>query len=250
VVVVWGAVGLVVGGVLNVLISRLPYWGGPLTAPLRCHTCGHQLSWVEVLPIAGYALQRGSCRYCGKSISSRFPLVEVASALLFVLAYLRFGPGTQLVVSSFFIAVLILVFVIDMRHRLILNVVTYPVAVIALVLSAVMPGASLVSSLAGAALYGGFFMVMFLLAVLIYRRGDALGLGDVKLAVVIGLMTGFQLTVVALLAGVFLGGVSAVFALIRGRSNKDVMPYGTALSVGAILTILYGQQIMAWYLRT
>lgn len=245
---IWGFVGLLVGSLLNVLISRLPMTrGGQVAAPLHCHTCGRQLSIGDALPLLGFLSQRGRCRYCGKPISLRFPLVEITTAILFFLAFQRFGPSLPAVIASLYLAVLVLVFVIDMRHRLILNVVTYPTAIVALALSPLMPGLSVPLSLLGAAVYGGMFAVLYVLATLIYRRMDALGLGDVKLAVVIGLMTGFPMAIVAMAIGILLGGAFAIFALLRGRSSGDVMPYGTALSIGAMLTILYGPNIVRWY---
>lgn len=244
----WGGLGLLVGGLLNILISRLPYKDGLLATPLHCHTCEHPLGPGEVFPLLGFALQRGRCRFCQQPISWRFPLVEVATAVLFAFSYLRFDFGRDLLVVSFYLAVLVVVFFVDQQHRLILNVVTYPVAVLSLVLAAVPPGPGVNSALFGALFYGGFFVLLYLVSVLVYRRVDALGMGDVKLAVVIGLMTGLPLALVALLAGVLLGAVAAVAVLVTGRSAKSAMPYGTALSVGAMLAILYGDAILAWYL--
>lgn len=246
--VLWGALGLVAGGVVNVLISRLPYWGGSLAAPLHCHVCGHRLAVLDFLPLLGFARQRGRCRYCGKPISARFPLVELSTALLFALAYQRFGFAPQLLVASLYLAALVLVFVIDWRHRLILNVVTYPLILICLVLAALTSWPPLPAAVLGAATYGGFFAVLYVLAALIYRRDDALGMGDVKLAVVIGLMTGLPRSLVAMIAGIALGSLAAAAVLVAGRSGKSVMPYGTSLGVGAMLAILYGDLIVAWYM--
>lgn len=245
---VWGGLGLLVGGLLNILISRLPYQGGLLSLPLRCHTCGHPLSVADFFPVLGFALQRGRCRYCGQAISLRFPLVEAATGVLFALAYLRFGFGRDLLVVSLYLAVLVVVFVIDQRHRLILNVVTYPMAAVALALAAIPPGPGPDRALSGALVYGGFFVLLYAVAALLYRRPDALGMGDVKLAVVIGLMTGLPLAVVAMLLGVLLGALAALAVLAGGRSARAAMPYGTALSVGAMLALLYGDAILEWYL--
>ena len=244
----WGVLGLVVGGILNVLISRLPYWGGLLAAPLHCHYCQEPLRLTDAVPLWGYAGQRGRCRQCGHTLSPRFPLVELVTAALFGLAYHRFGLTLETVVFSFYLAVLVIIFTIDLEHRLILNVVTYPVALVSLGLAALLPGVGLGAALSGALAYGGFFVLLYVLSVLMYRRADALGLGDVKLAIVIGLMTGLPLSLVALLAGVLLGALSALVVLLGGRSARSAMPYGTSLSVGAMLAILYGDQILRWYI--
>ncbi|MHB1132276.1 MAG: prepilin peptidase [Chloroflexota bacterium] len=246
--VLWGLFGLLAGGLLNVLITRLPLRGGLLAAPLHCHNCRKPLTLWDTMPLAGYLAQRGHCRLCGAPLSRRFPVVELATALLFGLAFLRFGASQALFIYSFYLALLVLVFAIDWRHRLILNVVTLPAAVLALALSAVAPGTSVLSSLLGAAAYGGTFVLLYLLALIMYRRGDALGQGDVKLAIVIGLMLGLPRAVVALMLGVTLGALAAGAALLAGRPGKEAMPYGTSLSAAAMVAVLYGDLIVNWYL--
>jgi leader peptidase (prepilin peptidase)/N-methyltransferase len=246
--ILWGLLGLVVGAILNIVISRLPRRGGSFAAPLHCHECGRPLAIVDVLPLAGYLAQHGHCRYCGAVLSLRFPLVEMATALMYALAFWRFGFGVTLLTNSLYLAVLVVVFAIDWRHRLILNVVTYPIAGACLLLSLVTPGTSLQSSLLGAAVYGGTFVLFYLLAVAIYRRGDALGLGDVKLAVVLGLMLGLPRAIVAMCLGVLLGALAAAWALFAGRSGKEAIPYGTSLSAAGMFALLYGDILVAWYL--
>ena len=117
-----------------------------------------------------------------------------------------------------------------------------------LVLAALTAWPPLAAAVLGAATYGGFFAVLYLLAALIYRRDDALGMGDVKLAVVIGLMTGLPRSLVAMIAGIALGSVAAAAVMAMGRSGRSVMPYGTSLSVGAMLAILYGDLVIDWYM--
>jgi leader peptidase (prepilin peptidase)/N-methyltransferase len=247
-VVLWGLVGTLVGGLLNVLITRLPLRGGLWAAPLRCHHCREPLAVWDTLPVLGYLAQRGRCRLCGAPLSPRFLIVELATTLLFGLAFLRFGATSALFIYSFYLTLLVLIFAIDWQHRLILNVVTFPAAALALALSTVAPGTSLLSSLLGAAAYGGSFVLLYLLAVVLYRRGDALGQGDVKLAIVIGLMLGLPRALVALMLGVLLGALAAIAALLAGRGGKEAMPYGTSLSAAAMVAVLYGDLIVNWYL--
>lgn len=167
---------------------------------------------------------------------------------MYALAFWRFGFGLALLTNSLYLAVLILVFAIDWRHRLILNVVTYPTSAVCLLLSLVTPGISLQSSLLGAAVYGGTFVLFYLLAVALYRRGDALGLGDVKLAVMLGLMLGLPRAIVAMFLGVLVGAMAAAGALLAGRSGKDAMPYGTSLSAAGMFALVFGDLLVAWYL--
>ncbi len=238
-IVGWGLLGLGAGWLINLLASRLPWPGTLWRLPLRCHTCQQTLNWRDILPLLGYVGQRGRCHFCGLPISRRFPSTELVMAALFAGAAWRADSPAATAVLAFFISVLVLVFVIDARHRLILNRVTYPAALAALLIS-FMPVSSVtpVSALLGAALYGGVFALLYLLALLLYRRADALGLGDVKLAVVIGLMTGYPLAITALAAGVLLGGLVAVLALLAGHARTVALPYGTSLSAAAIAVLI------------
>lgn len=244
----WGLLGLAVGWVLNVLVTRLPRGGSLLAAPLHCHSCGKPLSFWDAAPLVGFLAQRGRCCYCGANLSWRFPAVEIATALLYALACLRYGLGLELAVYSLYLAILVVIFAIDWRHRLILNVVTYPTAILCLALAVVTPGSSLVSSLLGAAAYGGTFVLLYLFAVVIYRRGDALGMGDVKLAIVVGLMVGLPRAIVAMVLGILLGALAGAAALLAGRSGKEPIPYGTSLSLAAAFAILYGDLLVNWYI--
>ncbi len=162
--------------------------------------------------------------------------VEVATAVAFGLLFLRFGPNPRLLLYSLYGSILIVVLFIDWQHRLILNRVTYPSLLLALVLTPALTPVGPTMALLGAAVGGVVFALVFGVGYLAYRRA-AMALGDVKLAAVLGAMTGFPGVVPALLLGTFVGAAAstAVLATRRG-SRHDYMPYGPALCLGTFIS--------------
>jgi leader peptidase (prepilin peptidase)/N-methyltransferase len=262
--VIFTLFGVSIGSFLNVCIDRLPVGGSLLHPPSRCDSCGRRLTFYENVPVISYLALGGRCRTCGARIPRRVLLVEVLTGLLFLVAFLRFGLTPAFGVTAFWSCVFIVIIFIDKEHQLILNKVTYPAAVVAvllLVADAVFPQAGLLANLrtfghgtlfpvnavVSGLLGGGIFFFFFVIVFLINPRG--LGIGDLKLAALIGLVTGFPLVFVAMFVGIVLGGVVAVaLVLISKKGRKDVMPYGVFLGVGPIIALLWGAAIMRWYL--
>jgi leader peptidase (prepilin peptidase)/N-methyltransferase len=230
-----------------------------LSPPSHCDACQRRLSLVDLVPLLSYLWLRGRCRYCGARIPPRVPLVELLTGAVFFLSFWYFGLTASFGITAFWCCVFIVIIFIDWEHKLILNKVTYPMAVLALVLLAIdffspvslVPGdlaflpASqpvILSGVIGGAVGLGFFLLVFL----INPRG--MGAGDVKLACLIGLVTGWPLVIVALLIGILLGGLAAVVLLsLRLKGRKDIIPYGTFLAIGPIITMFWGMDILRWY---
>ncbi|MBI2862283.1 MAG: prepilin peptidase, partial [Chloroflexi bacterium] len=148
---------------------------------------------------------------------------------------------------TFYTFVLLLVFFIDLEQRLILNEVVLIAGLAALLLSPFIPGLTWLRALLGGLSYGGVFALLYLLAWALYRRDDALGLGDVKLSILLGLMTGIPRVWVALSLAVLLGALVGLGLLLAGRGARAFMPYGTSMAVGAFLALLWGEELWNWY---
>lgn len=210
------------------------------------------------MPVFSYLWLRGRCRYCGARITRRVPLVEVLGGILFFLAFWCFGLSVQFAITAFWGCIFLVIMFIDWEHKLILNKITYPAAVVALIILAVdsilpdpgilsnlrfLPEPSILSGVIGGAIGFTFFFIVFL----INPRG--MGMGDIKLAALIGLVTGFPLVIVALFTGIITGGLVAVLLLLlKIKGRKDVIPYGTFLALGPMVTLLWGNDILGWYL--
>ncbi len=255
--VVFALLGTAVGSFLNVCIDRLPIGRSLVYPPSHCDACQHRLSPKDLIPVFSYLWLRRRCRYCQVPISQRIFWVELGSGLLFAFTYWHYGLSPELAVATLYCYLFLVIGVIDLEHKLILNKITYPAAAAALIVLAIdsflpepgifrnlifVPEISILSGVIG----GGIGLGIFLLIVLISRGG--MGWGDVKLAALIGLVTGLPLVFVALLMGVVLGGlVAGILLLLRIKKRKEPIPFGPFLSLATIATLLWGASILNWY---
>ena len=255
--------GIAIGSFINVCIDRLPSGKSLIHLPSHCDSCQHRINMMDLIPLLSYIWLRGRCRHCHTRIPLRNPLVELLSGGLFFLAFWRFILSSEphnypaLAITAFWCCVFLVIMFIDWEHKLILNKMTYPLAVVALVIlgiDSITPGSSILGNLAfipptsilSGIIAGVIGITFFLIIFLINPRG--MGMGDVKLAGLIGLVTGLPLVTVALLIGIIIGGLAAIVMLsLRLKGRKDVIPYGTFLAMGPIITLFWGLDIFHWY---
>ena len=231
--------GLVAGFAVNVIATRLAA-NRPMLGALRCTRAPHSIGASQAFPVLGYVMQRGRCSTCGKELSLAFPLTELATAALFVLLYALEGLGLAYFFHAAYVTILMIVLVVDWKHRDIYLSVIGVGWLLAIIGSFVLPGMGLVSALIGAGVAGGFFFVAYIAARLIFRHiEEPLGLGDVYLALMMGLMLGFPNIVGALVVGPLIAGAVAILLLVTRRTKMgDFMPYGVSLCVAAIVFLL------------
>lgn len=238
--------GLVVGSFLNVCIYRLPRNESVVSPGSRCASCGYALRWFDNVPLLSYAALGGRCRRCRAPISIRYPIVELVTSVVFVAHYLTLGPDILLVPRLLFACSLIVLFAIDLDHRLLPNVITIPGVVVGFLFSLlVAPGP--VSSLIGILVGGG---VLWLIGEAYYRYSgqEGMGGGDVKMLAMVGAFLGWELTLVTLVLSSVLGSLVGVAVLATRRGGmKYALPYGTFLALGALVASLVGRQIVTWY---
>lgn len=247
-IVIFGILGTVIGSFLNVVIDRLPADKSIVYPPSSCDACQHRLSWPDLFPVFSYLFLRGRCRYCKAKIPQRVFWVELGTGLLIAFLFWRFGWQPILAVSIVYSSVLIAIAIIDMKHQLILNKIVYPFLLIALVVNFFIPNLFSWHNLLFGLLGGAVGFLILFLPALIYRKG--MGWGDVKMAGLIGLMTGFPNVIVAVFGGILLGGIIAILLLLFKKKNrKEGIPFGPYLSIGTIIALLCGTQIIHWYLH-
>jgi len=250
--------GAIIGSFLNVVILRLPE-GQSLNGRSHCVKCHHLLGAFDLIPLVSFVFLKGHCRYCGVKISPRYFIVELVCGLLFAAAFYSIRPAdfsaaVLLLKYWLVLAALLAVFVIDFEHFLILDCIVFPAAGAALILNFVLDlslhikllslGSNLVSGLLGAAvLWLLFYAVWF------FSSGKWLGFGDVKLAILLGLILGWPLVLVGFMIAVIIGGaVSALLLAFFGKTLKSQIPFGTFLAIGAVLALFYGDKLLNWYL--
>ncbi len=239
--------GLAVGSFLNVVVHRLPL-GESLSHPgSRCPACGHEVRARDNIPVLSWLLLRGRCRDCGAPISPRYPLLEAATAVLWVAVVVAlWDDAAAIALGIVLVTLMVAVVPIDLEHRLILNKLTYPAAALAVVLGLVLDPGFVPEQLIAGAAAGGFFLI----AALAYPQG--MGLGDVKLATVMGLYLGRAVApaiFIALITGVLVG-VVVIARLGSERGRKVKVPFGPFLALGSVVAIFAGDALVDSYVDT
>ncbi len=243
-ILLYAVLGLAISSFLNVCIDRLPERASIVSPPSHCPACGRRLTPLDLIPLVSYLFLRGRCRNCGAPIPRRVLLVEAMTGLLFVLLWYRYGPSLQWLLATLYTCFFIVVFFIDLEHHLVLNRVIYPAIAVALLAIPLTPDHDAAELLGGGAIgFGLLFLIAF-----IYPAG--MGMGDVKLATFIGLVVGFPSVFAALLISFVAGGLVGGGLLLTGlKGRKDAIPFAPFLVAGGMVAMLYGQQIIDWYVR-
>ena len=247
VVFAFALAGLMIGSFLNVCIYRLPKRGSIVWPASHCTACNLPLAWFENIPVLSWLVLRGRCRTCGARISAVYPLVELTTSVVFAGAAIIYGLSPLLFVRLAFACALIVLFVIDLQHRILPNVITLPGIAAGFVASVFLPPGWL-SSLIGILAGGG---ILFAIAEAYYRlRGiEGLGMGDVKMLAMIGAVLGWPLMLLTLVFASFAGSVVGVGLIVSGRGGMQAaLPFGTFLALGALVAAVAGDPILAWYL--
>jgi leader peptidase (prepilin peptidase)/N-methyltransferase len=239
-----GACGAAIGSFVNVLAYRLPRRESIVHPRSRCPGCGTQIAAYDNVPVVSWLVLRGRCRACGTHISVRYPIVEALTAALFVVVGLKIGIERELLPSLALVIVLVAAAETDFEHKIIPNRLMAPAAVAALVLWAVADPGRLPENLIAGTAAGG----LLLLAAVAYPAG--MGMGDVKLATVMGLFLGKSVAP-ALFLGFAAGAVVgvALIALHGAKARKQGVPFAPFLALGGLVALLYGPEIIDWYGR-
>ncbi|MBI4477969.1 MAG: prepilin peptidase [Acidobacteria bacterium] len=246
-IILAAVLGLAVGSFLNVCISRLPKGESLFSPPSHCSSCDAPIRWYDNIPVFAYFWLRGRCRACGARYSVIYPLVELLTGLMFVAAYAYYGLGVLLISRLAFACSLIVLFVVDLQHRILPNVITLPGIVVGFVFSLfTAPGwlASLIGLLAG----GGVLLAVSE-AYLRLRGEEGLGMGDVKMLGMIGAFLGWKLMLLTLVLSSFLGSVVGIGLIVAKKGDlKYALPFGTFLAIAALAASVVGEPMVEWYL--
>ena len=239
--------GLCVGSFLNVVIARIPEGRSIVYPGSACLQCGKSIAWYDNLPVFSYALLRGRCRNCRGPISWRYPTVEIACGILFVLVYSRFEQGTALASALILLAGLVAITAIDLDHQIIPDVLSLPGIALGILFSLAPGGIGWAPSLLGVLLGGGVFLLIIAASTLVIGQAG-MGVGDVKLGAMLGAFLGWKLALLSILLSVLLGGPLAAILLATGRKGrKDPIPFGPFLALGGLISLFWGEEVLTWY---
>ncbi|NQV13079.1 MAG: prepilin peptidase [Parcubacteria group bacterium] len=246
--------GLLVGSFLNVVIYRLKVKKTVVRGRSFCPHCQHTLRLIDLIPLFSFIFQKGRCRYCNKKISWQYPLVELVTATTFLLVFFKFPIanvylsegseyGTLLAGYLVFTAVLIIIFTYDLKHYLIPDRIVLPATILALAFSWINPNVDWLPALIGSVMVGGFFALIIFLT-----KGKGMGWGDVKLGLFVGALLGWQVSLLALLIAFVSGSIVGVgLILAKKKGWKSQVPFGTFLTVATFICLLWGEEIVQWY---
>jgi leader peptidase (prepilin peptidase)/N-methyltransferase len=237
------APGLALGSFLNVVAARVPLRRSIVRPASACMSCATEIGWYDNVPVLSWVLLRGRCRHCQARIPLVYPAVELLTGLLVAGCVLAFGLTTEAAVAAFFCAVLVAVSAIDLEHRIIPNRIVVPAAVVVLVANT---ARDLSPEWALAALAGSGFLFA---AAIAYPAG--MGMGDVKLALLMGAALGRTVSV-ALMVGMLAALVPSVVLLARhgSKARKMGIPFGPFLAIGSVVALFWGQEILHAYFAT
>jgi leader peptidase (prepilin peptidase)/N-methyltransferase len=263
--------GLIIGSFLNVVILRLPQ-GMSITIPRsHCPQCKRLIPWYDNIPILSYIILRGHCRRCGKGISLRYPLIEGLTGVVSLLVYFKFGLGVEWAIFLAFSAAIIALAFIDLDHRILPDPITLNgiwVGMLATIyLNEPNPFVSRLLRFAGieltntraiaflgsilGAVVGGGLLWGVAEAYLRLRGIEGMGFGDVKMMAMVGAFLGAPLALLTIMIGSLLGSViGLIFIRLAGKTRQYELPFGTFLAASAILTVLYGDDLIRWYVTT
>jgi leader peptidase (prepilin peptidase) / N-methyltransferase len=249
--------GLILGSFFNVLIWRLPRHESIIRPPSHCPKCNRPVRPWENIPVASYLLLRGKCAGCGQRISLQYPLVELATAGAALLLWYtvagshssNIAHNTHLALQCLALLAMIPVTVIDLRHRIIPDAITLPLFTVSLFCSFLPGDTTPLQSLAGVLAGGGTLVCMGWLGKIIFRKGEAMGGGDVKLLAAVGALFGPKIALLTIFFGAVSGtmGAAALAALKRMPEDRRI-PFGPFLALGLWIALLWGSSIMESYM--
>ena len=235
--------GLLIGSFLNVVIYRLPLNKSIIFPASHCPNCDTKLKYYDLIPILSYISTKGKCRYCGEKISLQYPIVELLTALLFLLTFLKYGLNTEFIIFSILIGSLIVISFIDIKYQIIPNEITFSFIPIGLIISLIFNHICFINSLLGLIIPAG----LLLLIAFIYKKG--MGIGDVKLIGMIGVFIGWKFALISIFIGALIGSIYGIYMMVTDKMTRQTrIPFGPFISLGAIVMILYGDILINWYI--
>jgi leader peptidase (prepilin peptidase)/N-methyltransferase len=241
-------VGALIGSFLNVCILRLPKGESIVWPGSHCPHCGKPIRGYDNIPILSYILLMGKCRECRGPISVQYPFVEGVTALGSLLLMTRFGLSLSYLVYFVFIASLIVVTVIDLYHQIIPDVISLPGIGVGLLASLIIPQMTFLNSLIGILLGGGSLFLVATVYQWLFKR-EGMGGGDVKLLAMIGAFLGWKSVILTILLSSLIGSITGVIIMVlKGKDFKYAIPFGPFLSLGAVISLFYGENVIQWYL--
>jgi leader peptidase (prepilin peptidase) / N-methyltransferase len=245
--------GIIFGSFYNVCIYRIPEKQSIANPPSHCYNCNTRLKPIDLVPIFSWIFLKGKCRYCEVKISSRYAIVELLTGILFALTYTTFKNEFTTIYYMFLISLLIIITFIDLDHYIIPDILVLIGSITVIVVNFLGYGVPFTDGLKGAIFAGGGVLVVTLVIEYIVKK-EVMGGGDIKLYAMIGLFLGTKLSLLTILISIYIGGAYGIIFIIYNRiKNKEfnsMIPFGPFISIAAVISMLYGNQIIDFYIKS
>lgn len=242
--------GLIIGSFLNCAAYRMHKGESFVLGRSYCPNCKHELQSKDLIPLLSFLFLKGKCRYCKKSISIQYPLVEILTAIFFSFIFIQIGLTWQLLFWLILASLIIVIFIYDIKYYIIPDGAIFSAIALTflmLLVSYFLGSFSLESLLTSLASALG--LSLFFFAIWFFSKGMAMGFGDVKLAFFIGLILGWPNVIVGTFLGFLFGAIiGIVMILIKGKSLKSELPFAPFLILGMLTTFFWGNIIINWYI--
>ena len=240
--------GLIVGSFSNVCVYRIPKNESIIFPASRCPKCSSPIKPVDNIPLLSYILLKGRCRNCGNKISTQYPIVEFLTGLIYLIICLIYGLSIQSLIYIILSSALIIIAFIDLNEQIVPDVISLPGIAIGFIISFFVPYISFINSALGVLVGGGIILIIALGGSAIFKK-EAMGGGDVKLAAMIGAFLGWRYIIISLFLGFFLGALTGIILIMaKIKSREDVVPFGPFIVLGSFISLLWGEQIISWYI--
>nr|WP_307990421.1 prepilin peptidase [uncultured Niameybacter sp.] len=244
-------IGLIIGSFLNVCIYRIPNEESINFPPSHCQSCKHTLEPLDLVPVLSYLFLGGRCRYCKEKISPQYACIELLNGIGWVYSFYHFGFTIEAILACCFVSVVIVLTLIDWRYMILPTEVIIFGCIVAILgkgaLSYLHQDAMIIiKSLLGGALGYGIVALVFYIALWVLKK-EGMGYGDVRYLGMIGLFTSPGLVFLTLLIGSIAGSIYGIFLYARQKESLE-FPFGPFLSIGALISLFYGEQLIGWYL--
>ena len=239
--------GSIIGSFLNVCIYRMPKEESVVRPRSHCRYCRKIIAWYDNIPLLSFFLLKGRCRHCKKKISWRYFWVELITAFTLVFLWKKFGLSWQLPAYFAFASSLIVITFIDLDYMLIPDLITLPGVGLGLLVGSL--NTSFLESFGGIAVGGGLFLAIAYIGQIIIKR-EVLGLGDVKMMAMVGAFLGIINTFITIFLASMIGSLIGIMLIVlKKKSRRDEIPFGPFLSLGALLTLIWGEHILYFWER-
>lgn len=236
--------GLCVGSFLNVAVFRIREGESVVRGRSRCQSCEEPINARDLVPVMSFLILKGRCRKCKSILSWQYPIVELVTGVLFFLAFQIHGLSITFVRDAVFMSYLIIIFVYDLRHMLIIDRFTIPAMIFAVIVNLWLGVIPAWLILVGGLVLAAFFWIQFLIS-----KGTWVGGGDIRMGALMGFMLGLEHGLVALFLAYVMGAIVGVGLLVTGKANrKTPIPFGTFLATATVVVLFMGEQIIGWYL--